>query len=528
MLEEKLLENAKSDIYPFHMPGHKRRLSADDVCQIDITEIEGFDNLHHSQGILREVQEKAARLYGSKKAYYLVNGSTCGILAAVSAATSRRDKVIVARNSHKAVYNALYLNELIPTYVYPVITDMGIQGQISVEAVQKAIEETVDASAVIITSPTYDGISSNIAQIAELAHAKGMVLIVDSAHGAHFGFGYGMPENVIKQGADIVIESVHKTLPAYTQTALLHICSDRVKPETVERYLDIYETSSPSYVLMAGIERCIDMAAEHKDKLFGGLQRNLDSFYEKVSGLKYLKVLTKADIRADDAFDFDRSKIIIFTDRAGMSGQDMWDILLQKYHIQIEMAAGNYAVALSSVMDTEEGFDRLAAALIDIDRGISAAVNMHECEALKNDRERSRTIKAGRHSKHIVNAEIYHPNERCLEIFEAEDAYKAQCRYGAGDAYKTQCRYETEDAYKSQGSYEVRTENRWQVLQVPLEEAAGQVSASFINLYPPGIPLVVPGEIISPRLVRDLKSIIKLNLELQGLTENNFITILKG
>ena len=159
---------------------------------------------------------------------------------------------------------------------------------------------------------------------------------------------------------------------------------------------------------------------------------------------------------------------------------------------------------------------------------------------LKNDRERSRTIKAGRHSKHIVNAEIYHPNERCLEIFEAEDAYKAQGRYGAGDAYKTQGRYgagdayktqgryETEEAYKSQGSYEVRTENRWQVLQVPLEEATGQVSASFINLYPPGIPLVVPGEIISPRLVRDLKSIIKLNLELQGLTENNFITILKG
>lgn len=546
MLKEKLLENAKSDIYPFHMPGHKRRLSADDACQIDITEIEGFDNLHHSQGILKEAQEKAARLYGSKRAYYLVNGSTCGILAAVSAATSKRDKVIVARNSHKAVYNALYLNELIPTYVYPVITDMGIQGQISVEAVQKAIEETVDASAVIITSPTYDGISSNIAQIAELAHAKGMVLIVDSAHGAHFGFGYGMPENVIKQGADIVIESVHKTLPAYTQTALLHICSDRVKPEAVERYLDIYETSSPSYVLMAGIERCIDMAAEQKDKLFGGLQRNLDSFYEKVSGLKYLKVLTKADIKADDAFDFDRSKIIIFTDRAGMSGQDMWDILLQKYHIQIEMAAGNYVAALSSVMDTEEGFDRLAAALIDIDShiererlmdkaidgglvidvgqttdeayAVSADINAQECADLEKDSRKNQSI----------NAEIYHPNERCLEIFEAEDAYKAQCRYGAGDVYKTQCRYETEEAYKSQGSYEVKTENRWQVLQVPLEEAAGQVSASFINLYPPGIPLVVPGEIISPRFVRDLKSIIKLNLELQGLTENNFITILKG
>ena len=512
MLEEKLLENAKSDIYPFHMPGHKRRLNAPDAYRIDITEIEGFDNLHHSQGILKEAQEKAARLYGSKKAYYLVNGSTCGILAAVSAATSKRDKVIVARNSHKAVYNALYLNELIPTYVYPVITDMGIQGQISVASVQKAIEETEDASAVIITSPTYDGISSDMARIAELAHAKGMVLIVDSAHGAHFGFGYGMPENVIRQGADIVIESVHKTLPAYTQTALLHICSDRVKPEAIERYLDIYETSSPSYVLMAGIERCIDMVTGQKDRLFGGLQRNLDSFYNKVSGLKHLKVLTKADLKTDEAFDFDRSKIIILTDKAGMSGQDMWDILLQKYHIQIEMAAGNYAVALSSIMDTEEGFDRLAAALVDIDgsieRGryteicktadeglamdvgkttdkvhaVSTDINVRGCTDLEKDGRKNQSI----------NAEIYHPNERSLEIFEAGRTH------------------------------------RLQALQVPLDEAAGQVSANYINLYPPGIPLVVPGEIISPRLVKDLKTIIKLNLELQGLTENNFITILKG
>lgn len=504
MLEEKLLENAESDIYPFHMPGHKRRLTACDSYKIDITEIEDFDNLHHAQGILKEAQEKAARLYGSKKAYYLVNGSTCGILAAVSAATRKRDKVIVARNSHKAVYNAIYLNELIPTYVYSVITDIGIQGQISTEAVQKAIEETKDASVVIITSPTYDGISSDIVQIAELAHANDMTLIVDSAHGAHFGFGYGMPENVIKQGADIVIESVHKTLPAYTQTALLHLCSDRVSPEAIEKYLDIYETSSPSYVLMAGIERCIDMVAEQKDQLFDTLQHNLDVFYDKLSELKHLKVLTKADLKADEAFDFDRSKIIILTDGAGMSGQDMWDILLQKYHIQIEMAAGNYAVALSSVMDTEEGFDRLAEALADIDSDI-------EREKLMD-----KVVDEGKYSKHIVNAEIYHPNKRHFEIFEAEEGYKPQCKY------------EAEEAYKPQGSCEVKPENRLHTVQVPLDEAAGQVSASYINLYPPGIPLIVPGEIISPRLVKDLKTIIKLNLELQGLTENNFITILKG
>ena len=238
-LYAKLIEYGQSDFYPYHMPGHKRcevgegPLSG--VSQIDITEIEGFDNLHHSEGVLKEAQHKASKLYGSKKAYYLVNGSTCGILAAISAATRKGDKVIVARNSHKAVYNALYLNELKPTYIFPRITRFGLQGQITVEDVQQAIEQTPDAKAVIITSPTYDGITSDVCAIAKIVHEKNMILIVDSAHGAHFGFGYGMPQNVIKQGADIAIESVHKTLPAYTQTALLHLCSDRVEAQKIEK-----------------------------------------------------------------------------------------------------------------------------------------------------------------------------------------------------------------------------------------------------------------------------------------------------
>ena len=486
MLEKKLIDYSKSNIYPFHMPGHKRRLESCNPYELDITEIEGFDNLHHSEGVLKEAQDKAAKLYGSKKAYYLVNGSTCGILAAISAATRKGDKVIVARNSHKAVYNALYLNELKPTYIFPRITRFGLQGQITVEDVQQAIEQTPDAKAVIITSPTYDGITSDVCAIAKIVHEKNMILIVDSAHGAHFGFGYGMPQNVIKQGADIAIESVHKTLPAYTQTAILHLCSDRVRTQDIERYLGIYETSSPSYVLMAGIERAINLVETQKENLFGSLEDNLDRFYSKVNELKYLKVLTREELTVEEACDFDRSKIIILTTKAGISGQDMWDILLEKYGIQIEMAAGNYAVALSSIMDTKEGFDRLADALIQIDDDIDNRLINNK--TINNKRfDADETI--NRKTDKIINASIYHPNEKKLEIHQADE-------------------YDMEE--------------------IPLDEATGKVSGAYINLYPPGIPLIVPGEIISERLISDLQMIKALDLELQGLTENNFITILKG
>ena len=229
MLEQKLNELEQSDIYPFHMPGHKRAfLPFANPYAIDITEIEGFDNLHHATGILQEAQQKAADLYGAKKTYYLVNGSTCGLLAAISAAVPRGGKILVARNCHKAVYHAMYLRQLVPVYLYPEDTAYGIQGQVTPQMVRKQLEQTPDIRAVVITSPTYDGVVSDVQNIADIVHAYGIPLIVDEAHGAHFGFSPEFPENATRLGADAVIMSVHKTLPAFTQTALLHLCSDRI------------------------------------------------------------------------------------------------------------------------------------------------------------------------------------------------------------------------------------------------------------------------------------------------------------
>ena len=192
-----------------------------------------------------------------------------------------------------------------------------------------------------------------------LADGYGALLIVDEAHGAHFGFGGGFPQNAIALGADAVIVSLHKTLPAFTQTALLLLGG--MREAAVEKFLGIYETSSPSYVLMTGIERCIHYVCDNKETAFAQLRSRLDRFYQKVSGLSHLNVVRKSDFSADEAYDFDESKIIIFTKEA-MNGHTLLELLLKKYELQLEMAAGNYVLALASVMDTDEGFDRLADA----------------------------------------------------------------------------------------------------------------------------------------------------------------------
>ena len=508
-MEKELQKNAQSNIYPFHMPGHKRRgaevLGQMSPYDIDITEIEGYDNLHHANGIIKQAQDEAAALYGGKYAYFLINGSTCGILAAISAAVPRGGSILVARNCHKAVYHAIYLRQLRPVFMYPEITDSGIQGQITAQEVRTAFEENPDIRAVVITSPTYDGVVSDVAEIAKIAHEHGARLIVDEAHGAHFGFGGGFPENAIKQGADAVILSLHKTLPAFTQTALFVLgdekneyfspvnCADNTSEKeihtkqqplyhtSVEKFLGIYETSSPSYVLMAGIERCIHYVRDNGEQPFTELRANLDKFYQKTADLKYLRVVRKSDFTEDEAYDFDESKILIFTDKAGISGQELLEILLHDYEIQLEMAAGSYALALCSIMDTESGFERLAAALHDID----AMPDIKESKRFANlEHDQTQSNNKAQHKNEsikMLDTSIYQRLPKAIEMYEAYDT----------------------PAYS-----------------VPLDKAAGLVSGAVVNLYPPGIPLIVPGEVINEKLIEDIKKALALKMEVDGLQQS--------
>ena len=471
MLYEKLTDYGKSEIYPFHMPGHKRVSLKENIrsaYEIDITEIDGFDNLHHAKEILKEAQEKAKKLYGSKHCFYLINGSTCGILSAISAVVNRNEKILVARNSHKSVYHGLFLRQLKAEYIYPMETSLGIQGQVTKEQIEALLREQSDIKAVFITSPTYDGVVSDIKGIAEVVHNYDIPLIVDSAHGAHFGFSKGFPENAITLGADIVIESVHKTLPAFTQTALLHVGSERVSLDKLKMYLSIYETSSPSYILMAGIDACIEFLEEEGAKYFQKLEENLNVFYEKTSSLKQLKVVRKCDFSKEEAFDFDESKILILSKNLSVSGADLQKLLLEKYKLQMEMACGNYTLALSSIMDKKEGFDRLAEALLEIDNTLS----MEFC--------------FDKASQTFSRDNVYKMQTKHLEIFEAQERESEVCS---------------------------------------LEKAIGKTSGSYVYLYPPGIPIIVPGEQITKQFVEDIYLCKEKGLEVEGLFEDNKISV---
>ena len=464
MLDTKLRNYADTDTYPFHMPGHKRNMDGfENPYNIDITEITGFDDLHHADGIIKEAQQRAAKLYGADRCYYLVNGSTCGILSAISATTKKGDKIIVARNCHKSVYHALYLRELQPVYVYPEVSDYNIQGQIRKEDIQEILEQNTDIKAVIITSPTYDGVVSDIAEIAKLVHAYNIPLIVDEAHGAHFGLDESMPQNAINLGADCVIVSIHKTLPAFTQTALLLVNEGKADCQKIEESLDIYETSSPSYILMAGIEKCIRIMTENSKELFAVLNQNLDGFYKKMQALQKLHVLIEEDFK-DKAFEFDRTKILISTENTDITGHQLKEILTDRYQIELEMSCENYALAIATVMDEEDGFRRLAEALIEIDSNC-------------NIQKTSCSIR-----------EIYTKPERKYEIHQTDNFFK-------------------EKAY--------------------LQQAEGKISSEYIYFYPPGIPILVPGERINSQNIKAIEEAIAQGIEVYGLTENKMIFILK-
>ncbi|MCI8327391.1 MAG: aminotransferase class I/II-fold pyridoxal phosphate-dependent enzyme [Lachnospiraceae bacterium] len=458
-LENKLKIYSQSGVYPFHMPGHKRLINhLENPYALDITEINGFDNLHKPEGILLRAKENLAKLYGAKESFFLVNGSTCGLLAAISAATKRGDRILLARNCHKAVYHAASLRGLYTEYLYPAITKEGIQGSICPKDVEKILEEKPDIRTVVLTSPSYDGILSDIRSIAEIVHKKRISLIVDEAHGAHLGFLEGFLESAVSQGADVVIQSFHKTLPSFTQTAVLHRNSDRVSGKKVQKYLSIFQTSSPSYLLMASIDSCVEMLAEEKEKYFSNFLEKLKQFYEKVKKLNVLKVLTEQDFLKKEVYSKDPSKILIYTGNTNITGVELVHQLREQWKLELEMSSGYYALAMSSIMDTREGFFRLEEALLSIDQKMQTAEKEQSFSFMK---------------------ELYGKKETIFPIWEAEEM---------------------------EGK------------EISIAQAEGEVTLDTIMLYPPGIPLLLPGEKIEFGFLNKIQHCKEMGLNLCGLS----------
>ena len=295
MLDHKLRELADSDFYPFHMPGHKRQQTGlEDPYAIDITEIPGFDNLHDPQGLILEAMERMAGLYHAKKSYLLVGGSTCGNLTAVFSALPQKGCILMGRGSHKSIYHAAWLRQCRIVYTYPKVGQIGMIEGTSIAEYEQALQVNPDIGAIVVTSPTYEGMIEPLDEIVALAHARGIPVIVDAAHGAHLGFDPYFPKSPLESGADLVIMSLHKTLPALTQTAVLHVNENSLVSERqIETYLDVFETSSPSYVLMASICQCIRFLEEEK-AAFGVYASRLQDFYKKCKSLEKIRVFPGA------------------------------------------------------------------------------------------------------------------------------------------------------------------------------------------------------------------------------------------
>lgn len=370
MLYDKLKKYSKSGVYPFHMPGHKRSTALSDGImpyEIDLTEIDGFDNLHNAEGCILEVQNLAERLYNVKKTFLLVNGATGGILSAVRAMTNRGDKVLVARNSHKSVYNALEICGLEPEYIVPAVDDeFGINCSITPLQVEKAIVENPSTKLLIITSPTYEGVVSDIKEICRIAHLHNVMVLVDEAHGAHFPFSKSFPSEAVASGADAAVASLHKTLPSLTQTALL-LTSNESLINSLAENLAIFETSSPSYIFMSAIEKCLEFC--ENASAFDEYIKRLNSFNEKCKSLKKIKVLCYGndEVKNHRFFDFDISKITVSVRGLDINGTQLAEILRNDFKIEPEMVCSDYVLLISTVCDTDEGFARLINALQIID-----------------------------------------------------------------------------------------------------------------------------------------------------------------
>jgi len=354
------------------MPGHKG-MSAPHAPKLpfdlDITEIHGFDDLHNPSGILLEISSLAETLYGSSKAFPLINGSTVGILAAIGAHTTRGDQILVSRNNHWSIDNAAALFGLEAVYIPPEIDEhTGIAMSVNPESIADYLTTYPDIKLIIVTSPSYEGVVSDLNAIADIAHAHNIPLIVDSAHGAHLGFSKKFPPSATSSGADIVIMSLHKTLPALTQCSLLHLCSNRTNTEETKRLLSTLQTSSPSYVLMTSIDYCLRLLDTQHESLFRAYEKNLARFDQSIMELSNLSVLCHGtDVKPHGFFDFDPGKLVICAKKAAKSGFELADILRFDYKIEVERTTQDYTLAMTSICDTAEGFERLAQALIEMD-----------------------------------------------------------------------------------------------------------------------------------------------------------------
>lgn len=447
------------------MPGHKLGKGIpeeflEELFCLDVTEIPGTDNLHFPEGAIREALELAARAYGADETFFLVNGSTCGVHAAIMTVCKPGDKLIVGRDCHKSVINGMMLAGVEPVFAAPEYNSrFDITTFIPPSEIEYLLCNNPDCAGVFITRPNYYGICSDVQEIAAITHRYNKILVVDEAHGAHLGFSSRYPGSALSLGADISIQSAHKTLPALTQGAYLHVKSKRIDTGRLKYNLSILQTTSPSYIIMSFLDIARAVMEAKGKKLLDTLLDNISWFKSNIEN-KGLSILSNYTI---DKCETDISRIVINVKGLDRTGFEVEKLLRRENNIQVEMSDMNNIVCISTVAHNMDDFKMLCSAL----NGLSAG-----------DKESG------------FSADIYN-----REVFEAKQAMSLK------------------DVLYSRG------------MKIGINKAVGKVCRGMITPYPPGIPVICPGEVIQEAAVDYIRRIIDAGGKVNGLGERMDIDV---
>ena len=469
------LQNFKSRrIVPFDVPGHKRgrgNLGLTDFLgekclSVDVNSMKMLDNLCHPVSVLKEAEKMAAAAFGAENAFFMVGGTTSAVQAMVLSACKRGDKIILPRNVHRSVINAMILCGAIPIYVNPHINhELGISLGMRLVDVAQAIRDNPEAKAVFVNNPTYYGICSNIKGIAELAHENGMLLLADEAHGTHFYFHADLPQAAMTAGADMAAVSMHKSGGSLTQSSLLLI-GDRLPSGYINQIVNLTQTTSASYLLMVSLDISRRNLAVEGEAMFSKVINMVDYARDEINALGDYYAYSSELINGDSVYDFDVTKLSICTTALGLAGIEVYDILRDEYDIQVEFGDMSNILAYVSVGDRPKDIERLVSALAEIKR---------------NYRKKK---------SNMVKAEYISP----------------------------QVMYPPQEAFYSSKHL------------LPLQESVGHICTEFVMCYPPGIPILAPGELITPEILAYIKYAKKKGCSLTGPEDMNikYLNVMEG
>lgn len=461
-------------IVPFDVPGHKRGRGNAELTEflgqrcmdVDVNSMKPLDNLCHPVSVIKNAEEIAAEAFHAAHAFFMVGGTTSAVQSMIMYACKSGDKIILPRNVHRSAINALILCDAVPVYVNPdVNNELGIALGMSLEQVEKAIMENPDAKAVLVNNPTYYGICSDLKRITELAHAKGMLVLVDEAHGTHFYFGDGFPLSAMAAGADIASVSMHKSGGSLTQSSFL-LMGERINSDYMRQVINLTQTTSASYLLLSSLDISRKRLALHGREIFAKTVEMAEYARSEINAIGGYYAFSRELINGDSVYDFDVSKLSIHTLSVGLAGIEVYDLLRDEYDIQIEFGDIGNILAYLSVGDRKQDIERLISALSEI-------------------RRRFGRSRAGMLSQEYINPIVA---ETPRKAFYADK------------------------------------------ISLPLEETAGRICSEFVMCYPPGIPILAPGELITDDIIRYIRYAKEKGCSMTGTEDINIerLNVLKG